>query len=209
MPAHLKRVQVECSRCEDSSLKDLTGHLFALTLMDDGPDPNATANKLWKLCADHQKTGPSSNIITSSLATLQMPDIVDSLNHLWLHDTQPVDELQTVPQSSPDSLASIITGDRLPRKDCHQCVMKAFEILSNIEACTQQCFHLLLDSSNEHIPSMKGIVTGLDKLKAQLRLHKPLESSVDPVLFKINDQHCPPVEHMDVVVQVTLLISVM
>ncbi|KAI6163465.1 hypothetical protein EDD17DRAFT_1507189 [Pisolithus thermaeus] len=211
MPAHLKRVQVERSRCEESSLKDLTGHLFALTLMDDGPDPNATADKLWKLRGDYQKTGPSSDIITGTLTTLQMPNIVDSLNCLQLHNAQPVDEPRTVPQSSPNSLASIITGDRLPKKDCHQCVAKALEILSNIEACTQQCFHLLLDSSNEHIPSMvrqeldllrhategvkhghhsidsykKGVVTGLDKLEAQLRLHKPLESSVDPVLFKI------------------------
>ncbi|KAI6168019.1 hypothetical protein EDD17DRAFT_1503685 [Pisolithus thermaeus] len=211
MPAHLKRVQVECSRCEESSLKDLTGHLFALTLMDDGPDPNATADKLWKSCGDYQKTGPSSNIIASTLTTLQMPDIVDSLNHLQLHDAQPVDKPWTVPQSSPDSLASIITGDRLPKKDHCRCVAKALEILSNIEARTQRCFCLLLDSSNKHIPSTvrqeldllhhamegvkhghhsidsykKGIVTGLDKLEAQLRLHEPLESSVDPVLFKI------------------------
>ncbi|KAI6013664.1 hypothetical protein BKA83DRAFT_19615, partial [Pisolithus microcarpus] len=204
MPTHLKRVQVERSRREDSSLKDLTGHLFALTLTDDGPDPNATADKLWKSRAHYQKTGPSSDVIAGSLTTLQIPDIVDSLNRLRSHDAQLADEPRTVPQSSPNPSISVVTGGRLPRKDRRRCIMKALEILSNIEARTQWCFRLLLDGSNEYIPSMvrreldllrhategvkhghhsvdsykKGVVTGLDKLEAELKLHEPLESSV-------------------------------
>ncbi|KAI6168835.1 hypothetical protein EDD17DRAFT_1502834 [Pisolithus thermaeus] len=121
-----------------------------------------------------------------TLTTLQIPNIVDSLNCLQLHDAQPVDEPWTVPQSSPDSLASIITGDRLPKKDRHQFqraytfhVRQELDLLRHAMEGVKHGHHSI-DSYK------KGIVTGLDKLEAQLRLHEPLESSVDPVFFKIS-----------------------
>lgn len=250
MPAHLKRVQDERSRCKVDPSKDLAGHLFALTLTDDGPDPNATADKLWKSRAQYQKAGPSSDVVAGSLATLQISDITNSLSRLQLHDapsaypliahdtssgTRPPGEPRTVSQSSSHPSTSIIAGRRLPKKDRHRCTVKALEILSNVEARSQRCSRLLLDNSNECIPSTirqelellrrategvkrdhdlvnsrkRDIIADLDKLEAQLRLHEPLESfSTDPVLFKIDDQHRPPVEHMDVVAQVATLIGV-
>ena len=53
------------------------------------------------------------------------------------------------PAVESPSLPAAVAGCRIPMKDCH--TVKALEILSNIEAWTQQCFCLLLDGSNEQV----------------------------------------------------------
>jgi len=76
MPVHVNRVQEECSRHKGFASNDLAGHLFGLTLTDDGPNQRAGADKLWKLRADSQENGPSNDLIAGSLTTLPLSNIL-------------------------------------------------------------------------------------------------------------------------------------
>ena len=106
------------------------------------------------------------------------------------------------PAVESPSLSAAVAGCRIPMKNHH--TVKALEILSNIEAQTQRCFHLLLDRSNEQalpvirkelgvlhcavedvrcntdvVKSHKDeIIATLERLEVELRLHEPPEDSL-------------------------------
>ena len=63
IPPHLNCIKNKHTRLENQSDpisqvqlasdsgNDLAGHLFVLTLTDDGPHPHSSASKLWNSCA--------------------------------------------------------------------------------------------------------------------------------------------------------------
>ena len=103
-PIHLKRVQDQvcqhpsasvahspsspplasdgASNAMSDNMDRLAGHLFALTLTDDGPDPVMHTNKMWNSHADFQKAGPSSTVIASPPTSAPIDDISTSLHRL-------------------------------------------------------------------------------------------------------------------------------
>lgn len=165
IPAHLNRVQVEHSRLQHvptsaGNPDDLAGHLIALIITDEGPDPNAGAAELWKTRNDYHTTSPNSSLVTGSLHSLPFADLADSLGRLKLNDNQssrasaddPEDQLPLAnatstsmphhnppiaPSSIPSSPVSTVAGKRVPKNDRHRDTVKALKILSNIEARTQ------------------------------------------------------------------------
>ncbi|KAF8119273.1 hypothetical protein EV363DRAFT_1200533 [Boletus edulis] len=89
-----------------SSIGSLAGHLFALTLTDDGPSPNATSNKLWHSRDDFQEAGQSRNIVANPPLSNSLPiaDLTQSLNRLTLQScTPPTPSVNTVPSSPPNN----------------------------------------------------------------------------------------------------------
>ena len=68
------------SDCSD----DLAGHLFALTLTDNGPNATESANKLWNSRADFQERGPSSGIIAASPTPVSVDQVAASLSRLHM-----------------------------------------------------------------------------------------------------------------------------
>ena len=213
IPAHLKRVQ-EQSKISltaiqkspyDSHPDGLVDHLFTLTLMDDGPDPKSSASKLWNSRAEYQESGPSSNAITGSLDPLPFSDIAESLSRLSLSSPTPL----SCPNNPP---VSRITGCRIPKKDHCQRSRKALKSLSNIKACANRCFRLLLDPSDNSVAEVtnelmrlcpalesitrktdsvnsckKEVTTTLDKLELEVKARQPTcPSSNDPEPVNVN-----------------------
>ena len=146
IPAHLKCVQQESKISltviqkspHDSHPDDIAGHLFTLTLTDDGRGPKSSASKLWNSHAEYQESSPSSNTITGSVYPLPFSNIAESLSHLSLSSSTPLSH----PNNPP---ASWITRCRISKKDHCQCSHQVLKLLSNIKARANQCFHLLLD----------------------------------------------------------------
>ncbi|KAL4062083.1 hypothetical protein V8B97DRAFT_1878202 [Scleroderma yunnanense] len=146
IPAHLKHVQEESKIClssiqknsHDSHSDDLASHLFTLTLTNNGPDPKSSANKLWHLHANYQESSPSGDVVSGSLDPLSFSDITESLSHLSLNSP--------IHLSCPNSLpAPQVMGCRISKKNGCHCSCQVLSLLSNIEACANWCFHLLLD----------------------------------------------------------------
>ncbi|KIM52117.1 hypothetical protein SCLCIDRAFT_32917, partial [Scleroderma citrinum Foug A] len=213
IPAHLKCVQEESKISltaiqkspYDSHPNGLVGHLFALTLTDDGPDPKSSASKLWNSHAEYQESGPSSNAITGSLDPLPFSDIAESLSRLSLSSPTPL----SCPNNPP---VSQIAGCRIPKKDRCQHSRQALKLLSNIEACANWCFHLLLDPSDNSVAEVtnelmclrpalesitqktdsvnsckKEVTTTLDKLELEVKARQPTcPSSNDPEPVNVN-----------------------
>ena len=177
----------------------------SLTLMDDGPDPKSSASKLWNLHAEYQESGLDSNAITGSLDPLPFSNITESLSRLSLSSPTPLSRPNNPPVSQ-------ITGCRIPKKDHCQCSRQALKLLSNIEACANQCFHLLLDPSDNSVAEVtnelmhlcpalesitrkmdsvnsckKEVTTTLDKLELEVKARQPTcPSSNDPELVNVN-----------------------
>ena len=137
------------------SMDCLAGHLFTLTLTNDGPDPVMHMNKMWNSHTNFQRAGSSSNVISSPPASVLIEDISTSLRCLTTlqppntnHDG-PIARPNLPPPSSSSAVISSLTivgGCKIPKKDRNHCVVKALQILCNIEQCLQQCSHLLLTS---------------------------------------------------------------
>ncbi|KAI6025986.1 hypothetical protein F5J12DRAFT_780725 [Pisolithus orientalis] len=71
------------------AVDSVTGHLFVLTITDDGPDPGTTVNKLWHSCTDFQAMGPSSSMISNTPKAIPLGDLTSSLSRLTLHSPGP------------------------------------------------------------------------------------------------------------------------
>ncbi|KAL4075054.1 hypothetical protein V8B97DRAFT_2022635 [Scleroderma yunnanense] len=223
IPAHLKCVQEESKIClssiqknsHDSHSNDLASHLFTLTLTNNGPDLKSSANKLWHSCANYQESSPSGDIVSGSLDPLPFSDITKSLSCHSLNSP--------IPSSHPNSLCC-----RISKKDgCHHS-HQALSLLSNIEACANQCFHFLLDPSDNSITEVtnelrhlcpaldnitwktdfvnshkKEVTATLDKLELEVKARQPpCPSSKDPEPVHVNN------EHMAIVAQASLFIRV-
>jgi len=216
IPAHLKRVQEESKISltviqkspHDSHPDDIAGHLFALTLTDDGPDPKSSASKLWNSRAEYQESSPSSNAITGSLDPLPFSDIAESLSRLSLSSSTPL--------SRPNNpSASWIAGCRISKKDHCQRSRQALKLLSNIEARANRCFRLLLDPSDNSVTEVtnelmrlrpalesitrktdfvnsrkKEVTTTLDKLELEVKARQPTCPSNDPEPINVNTSKC-------------------
>jgi len=70
------------SLSSSTSLDDLAGRLFALTLTDNGASTVDSANKLWNSHADFQVNGPSQSLISSPPAPVPMVEVAASLTCL-------------------------------------------------------------------------------------------------------------------------------
>ena len=167
--------------------------------MDDGPDPKSSASKLWNSRAEYQESGPSSNAITGSLDPLPFSDIAESLSHPSLSFPTPLSHPNNPPVSQ-------IASCRIPKKDHCQRSCQALKLLSNIKACANQCFCLLLDSLDNSVTEVtnelmclcpalesitwktdsvnshkKEVTTTLDKLELEVKARQPTcPSSNDP-----------------------------
>ena len=213
IPAHLNHVQEKSTISltaiqkspYDSHPDGLVGHLFALTLTDDGPDPKSSASKLWNSCTEYQESSPSSNIITGSLDPPPFSDITESLGHLSLSSPPPSSPLDNPP-------AVQIAGCRISKKNHCQHSRQALKLLSNIEACANWCFHLLLDPSDSSVAEVtnelmrlcpalesitqktdfinshkKEVTTTLDKLELEVKARLPAcPSPNDPEPVNVN-----------------------
>lgn len=162
-PSHL----VDTPRSQ-KDINNLATHLFALSLTDNGPDQHGTANKLWESHMAYQDT------VSRQPHSLPVSNIIDSLSHLTLHHQAPpicppdcgmalvpdscsvlnIDISTPFPPSQDEQSdlvvqcpASVI-GHGVSKKDANRHLVKALELLSNIEKHCQHCFRLLLDSSN-------------------------------------------------------------
>ncbi|KIK17455.1 hypothetical protein PISMIDRAFT_15089 [Pisolithus microcarpus 441] len=205
MPAHLKCVQEEKLKQKmlftqktstahnthsDDHSDDLASCLLALTLTDDGPDPKSCAHKLWNSQAEFQESSPSRDVVAG------LPSIQEG----WL------------------------------------CMVdQSLEILSNIEAHANRCFRLLLNPSDDSIAEVtndllhlrlawenvskksdfvkarkKEVATTLDKLELEVKAMPSPSSSKDPEPVTVNteNQNTSPIERMDIVAQVAVLIGV-
>ena len=115
----------------EEQINDMTGHLFPLTLTDEGPDPNTTASKLWNSHASFQQSGINNQVIAGVLNPILPANIASSLNCLVTREPT---------SSSPDPLASSLNCTSKPpqsrssRRDCNQCSKKALQLLDNINS---------------------------------------------------------------------------
>ncbi|KIK29890.1 hypothetical protein PISMIDRAFT_6625 [Pisolithus microcarpus 441] len=246
------RVQVErltkrthtggSSSNETGSLPDagdsIAGHLFALTLTDDGVGTEHAPSKLWSSRAEFQDTGPSRSVIANppSGGSVPIADLTNSLNRLMLRSaspsTLPSNELSNTSSSSGSVTPTLVVGGRrLPKRDSHRRTVKALQLLNNVESRIHRCSRLLLKPSDvdysflqrevttlrqatdnvtwiaDSVKSKKRmLLTLLQELEAEVSSHLPVLQG--PVDINTETQYQPPVERMDVVAQVTLLIGV-
>ncbi|KIK20353.1 hypothetical protein PISMIDRAFT_105907, partial [Pisolithus microcarpus 441] len=262
IPAHLKRVRAEYaakrtsvdsrppsspnrSSDETGSSSDtadsIAGHLFALTLTDDGPDTQRTPSKLWSSRVEFQDAGLNNGVIANppSGGSVPFTDLTSSLSRLTLRSATPSDEIlpPLTHPDAPSSLASSVTpalvvgGHRLSKRDGHRCTVKALQLLNNIESRIHRCSRLLLKPSDGDYSSLRHEVTTLrqamdnvtrvaDSVRAKKRtlstLLQELEVQVPPhipalqgpVDVNTETQYRPPIERMDVIAQVTLLLGI-
>ena len=142
----------------EEQINDMTSHLFALTLMDEGPDPDTTASKLWNSRASFQQSGTSNRVITGVLNPILPADIASSLNRLVTREPT---------SSSPDPLVSSPNCTSKPpqshssQRDRNQCSKKALQLLDNVNSRVQRCYRLLLESSDDHLSSLRDEVVAL------------------------------------------------
>lgn len=181
IPAHLKRLQDEqapdhmsndrahLSSTNPPTADSITGHLFALTLTDDGPNTNSIPNKLWSSRAEFQDTGPSNAAIADPLCQSSVPiaDLGGSLSRLTLRSTKssaPSAPSPSLTDPSPSNLAIpalVVGGRRLCKKDRHRCTVKALRLLNNIETCIHHCNRLFLEPSSSNFEKMQHEVLTL------------------------------------------------
>ncbi|KAF8833500.1 hypothetical protein BDN67DRAFT_1017483 [Paxillus ammoniavirescens] len=178
IPAHLKRVRAErAAKCtpadgpppsspnsssnetgiSSAAVDSIAGHLFALTLTDNGPDAERTPSKLWSSCADFQDASLSNGVITNP------PSGVSA--------TSPFNELPpaSIPLNTSTSLSSplaatpalVVGGHRLSKKDHHRGTVKALQLLNNIELRIHHCSRLLLEPSDVDYRYLQHEVTAL------------------------------------------------
>ncbi|KIK20278.1 hypothetical protein PISMIDRAFT_13110 [Pisolithus microcarpus 441] len=157
---HLKRVKDECNSTDSNpvvpkhnSLDSITGHLFALTLTDKGPNPTSVPSKLWNLWAEFQETGPSSDVVARPPSSLPVTDITSSLNHLAHATSAPSHCNQSLSLPSPSACpASAVDGHSSPdpKKSLNCWTVQALQVLDNIESRIQHCSRLLLDPSESN-----------------------------------------------------------
>ena len=167
MPVHVNRVQEECSRHKGFASDDLAGHLFGLTLTDDGPNQRAGADKLWKLCADYQENGPSNDLIAGSLTTLPLSDITHSLGRLQLYDPHPaqpsisgnVGEYSTAKLSSrqPANVPKPCSAHSSTLADIADCPTMESSSRSNVPQSQSNRSHLPPDPHSLHSSSPGGV----------------------------------------------------
>ncbi|KAI5987195.1 hypothetical protein EDD15DRAFT_2372598 [Pisolithus albus] len=146
-----------------TGLDDLAGRLFALTVTDDGPNPNSLTSKLWHSRAEIQSTGPSSDIVAGPINAVSISDLASSFDRLKI-DKMSSDPDKSSASPMPPSVVvdrptafrrpssppvAVISGHRVPKKDQHQASAKAHKLLTNIESRTQRCYRLLLDNSDD------------------------------------------------------------
>ncbi|KIO01077.1 hypothetical protein M404DRAFT_151217 [Pisolithus tinctorius Marx 270] len=200
----------------------LASRLFGLMLTDNGPDPNTQVSKLWESRADYQEIGPSKHIITSLPEPLPIADIADSLLRLKLDN------------SPPAPPAPIIA--KVSKKDRNQHSVKALKLISNIKAHVHKCSRLLLDNSGACIAALRtemavlrsniegikrntdfvksrkqDVTDALDRLALELQSRDSTRSSTgsqSAVQFDSSKNDQPPIECMDIVAQVALVIGV-
>lgn len=60
---------------DDTSLTELTVHLFSLTITDEGPDPHTTVSKLWNFHANFQEASSSGCVVAGDLNPVSPTDI--------------------------------------------------------------------------------------------------------------------------------------
>ena len=181
IPAHLKHLQDEqapdhtsndrahLSSTDPPTADSIAGHLFALTLMDDGLNTNSIPNKLWSPCAEFQDTGPSNAAIADPLCWSSVPitDLAGSLSRLTLQSMKssaPSTPSPSLMDPSPLNLAIpalVVSGCRLCKKDRHCCTIKALQLLNNIETCIHHCNHLFLEPSSSNFKKMQHEVLTL------------------------------------------------
>jgi hypothetical protein len=155
--AHLSRVRQEGAEEEQrrslqdrSDINDLSAHLFALTVTDNGPSDLNHPNKLWTSRAEFQA---SSQILHPSTPAIypSLDDITDSVQHLAL-----LDDL-----SQQDASAS--TTDCGPRntreskRESHKASVDAHSTLNIITSKAATCKHSLsLPPSQERLQSAEA-----------------------------------------------------
>ncbi|KIK16137.1 hypothetical protein PISMIDRAFT_16012 [Pisolithus microcarpus 441] len=126
----------------------------------------------------------------------------------------------------------LVTGTcRLLKKDGHRLTAKALQLLKNIESRIHCCDHLLLQLSDasyfdiqyklatlhqgmdkvtcqaDTVTSQKKtLLARLDELEAQVKLYTL--TSCGPVKVDTENHYQPPVEQMDAIAQVTLLLGI-
>ena len=92
IPAHLKRVQEESKISltviqkspHDSHPDDIAGHLFALTLTDDGPDLKSSASKLWNSRAEYQESSATRRTVGDTIEAQELCRMAMAITN-WLY----------------------------------------------------------------------------------------------------------------------------
>ncbi|KAI9463751.1 hypothetical protein HD554DRAFT_2175465 [Boletus coccyginus] len=244
IPPHLKHLQDEHSaQCSSASVglqlptgsgaDAIAGHLFDLTLTDDGPDPVALANKLKRAQAVSRLT-LQTTLVPPPLSPLATHSNV-SEHHITSQPPPsclPPTKNATSLASSSASPVSVIGGRRSPKKHRNRRTIKALQILSNIESCIQRCCRLLLDPSNisyhdiQHelvtlrrtvdkvtremesvMVQRRTLIALLDELTSQVQV--PANSSPQgPVEIDIEKEYRLPMKRMDTIPQVALVLGV-
>ncbi|KIJ64131.1 hypothetical protein HYDPIDRAFT_29015 [Hydnomerulius pinastri MD-312] len=183
----------------ETDANDLAGHLFALTVTDEGPSPQSHISKLWNSHADFQTMAPSSHAIAGPINPIPAPDTADSLKRLMTGNTSAETNCTNPPTKHPGPApsgpqngpslahasttattqsrnpssppASVIGGRRLGllKKDCNQWSVKAMKLLANIKSHIQRCYRLLLDTSEEQVNVLNSELTILRQAVENIR----------------------------------------
>ncbi|KAH7884947.1 hypothetical protein F5I97DRAFT_1304560 [Phlebopus sp. FC_14] len=214
IPMHVNRVKAERTRATNvqppiqfllhnpesaaNVLDDLAGHLFGLTVTNDGPSPRSHANKPRNSRADFQATAPSrQGRLLLALNPITVNDIPDSLSRLAIHETTPEignTSSSTESQANPltnssntnirpphplSAPASIIGGCRLglSKRDRNQRSARALKWLANIKSRIQRCYWLLLDASEEHLSSLSSEVVAFRQATTNIKFEMDSVSS--------------------------------
>ncbi|KAI6094548.1 hypothetical protein F5141DRAFT_1223693 [Pisolithus sp. B1] len=239
---HLKRIKDECNSTdsdpvlpEHNSLDSITGHLFALTLTDEGPNPTSVPSKLWNSRAEFQETGPSSDVVARPPSLLPVTDITSSLNRLALATSTPSHCNQSLSLPSPSACpVSAVDGHSSPdpKKSSDRRTAQALRVLDNIESRIQRCSRLLLDPSESNHwdirhelvvlrQSIEKITRRADIVIARKQRLSTMLDGVERHVFTVKDgsfqgpvdidtenHYQPPIERMDITAQVALLLGV-
>ncbi|KAI5985683.1 hypothetical protein F5J12DRAFT_787355 [Pisolithus orientalis] len=210
----------------------LASHLVALTITDDGPNSMSRASKMWNSCEEFQQMGATADILAGPRNPISITSgITQSLHHLMNTSSFSCAPMSAQP---PLSTAKAIPHDTHPqiRNVCQQ-TSRAMKVLSNIDSRIQRCSHLLLDGqsfttisrelsllhqatndikcrANCIVACKRVVIKTMDELESILKSRPVTPSPEDfqPVPFVADDQYCSPINHMDTIAQVTLVIGV-
>lgn len=196
--AHLARIKAECDAIEvwtahvqDTGVPD---RIFALTLMDEGPNMETQPDKLWTSRLEYQDSSTTQPAFSE--AALIADSIVESMGRLPAGINQPI-------HSAPQPHDIFPTFDLSPpspncyerhlaKREKNRRTVKAHKVLTNVELRTTACSEKLSTtfSTRLSLQTLKSVETELSLLRSSLgkvtRCTESLDSRKRAIGKKLN-----------------------
>ena len=194
--AHLARIKAErdgvkirAVHVQDTGVPD---RVFALTLMDEGPNMETQPSKLWTSRAEYQDDSTTQPVFPE--ASLIADSIAESMNRLPLGINEPRhpspeshDIFPTSDFSSPNSYEW-----RLAKREKNRRTVKSHKVLTNLELRICACFEKL-SSDSLSLEMLNSVDSESSLLRSSLekvtRRTESLDSHKQTIWEKLNQLH--------------------